>query len=102
MFDRRVWVEKPVPLPCRLSISKAYPNLGRGAVRADQLPLWLRAGTSSGVHLDDVIDAELLTWARLASGGQWVARVRIRPLVGTEIGSMTLWVTADAVEPWPG
>lgn len=64
MFDSRVWRDKPVPVPCRVSMSRAYPGLARGATRADKLPLWLRAG---GVRLEDVMDAELLGWARLNS-----------------------------------
>lgn len=78
-------------------MSRAYPHLARGATRADKLPLWLRTG---GVRLEDVMDAELLGWARL-NDGQWVGRIRIRPAIGAEVGSMTLWVTADAVEAWP-
>ncbi|WP_175374894.1 hypothetical protein [Tsukamurella pulmonis] len=45
-------------------MSRAFPNLARGATRADKLPLWLRTG---GVRLEDVMDAELLGWARLNS-----------------------------------
>ncbi|MCS3779414.1 hypothetical protein [Tsukamurella ocularis] len=64
MFDSRVWREKAVPVPCRVSISKALPHLARGSTRADKLPLWLRA---DGVRLEDEMDAELLRWARLNS-----------------------------------
>lgn len=46
------------------------------------------------------MDAELLRWARLVDG-QWLGCVRIRPRIGQELVSMTMWVTADAVEAWP-
>ena len=95
--DSRVWREKPLPLPCRVQTSLAFPRLAHGATRADKLPLWLRTG---GVQLEDLMDGELQAWARLTDG-QWLARVRIRPRVGDGFVSMTLWVTADAVQAWP-
>ena len=97
MFDKRVWVEKPVPIPCRVSISRAFPRLAVAAAPANAIPLWIRTG---GVRLEDAMDGELIGWARLLDS-QWIAHVRIRPQIGSEIASMTLWVTADAVEQWP-
>ena len=78
-------------------MSRAYPHLAGRATRANKLPLWLRTG---GVRLEDVMDAELLGWSRL-NDGQWLGRVRIRPAIGDAVGSMTLWVTADAIAAWP-